>query len=133
MDRRQFISTAFQIVMVSGGAFILKACGGSGGGGYGGNSSPPPAKPINPGNCLNNGTTVAIEAVHAPNHTLSVPLVDVVAGIQKTYLLTDNGSGHTHMVTLTAADFANLQNNQGIVEVSSLNSGHTHSVTVSCA
>jgi len=85
------------------------------------------------GNCEANGTNVSIEVVHTPNHTLTVPKEDVIAGVAKTYTLSDNGSGHTHEVTLTTADFMNLQKNSGVTEVSTNNSNHTHSVTVNCA
>jgi len=85
------------------------------------------------GNCLANGTTVSIEVVHTPNHTLTVPKEDVAACVAKTYTLSDNGSGHIHEVTLSVQDFMSLQQNKGITEVSTYNAGHTHSVTVNCA
>lgn len=132
MNRRDFISASFKIFAITTGSLLLKACGGSGGGGYGGNSSGGGnAKPG--GNCLANGTAVDIQLVHTPNHTLTVPISDLMAGVDKVYTLADNGSGHTHTVLLTAADFANLRANQGIMEVSSLSVNHTHVVTVNCA
>jgi hypothetical protein len=85
------------------------------------------------GNCAVYGTTTFIQVVHTPNHTLTIPASDVTAGVDKTYTLENNGSGHTHAVTLTAADFANLRNNAGIMELSTLVAGHTHNVTVNCA
>ena len=87
---------------------------------------------VNGGNCVADGTTVSIEVVHTPNHTLIVPKEDVAAGVAKTYTLSDNGSGHTHEVTLGVQDFLNLQQNKGISEVSTQNASHTHSVTVNC-
>lgn len=84
------------------------------------------------GNCERNGVVPTIELLHDPNHTLTIPAADVAAGVERTYTLEDNGSGHTHEVTLTAADFANLQRGQGIQEMST-QTGHIHSVTVNCA
>lgn len=108
----------------------MEACGGSGSG-YGGSSGTPPTQ--QGGSCDANGTIVTIQVVHTPNHTLTIPAADVVTGIGKTYTLADNGSGHTHDVTITAADFASLQGNNGVMELSSLSAGHTHNVTVNCA
>ena len=57
---------------------------------------------------------------------------DVVSGAQKTYVL--SGAGHTHDVTLSAADFAQLQANQGLVlQTDPDGTGHSHAVTISCA
>ena len=40
---------------------------------------------------------------------------------------------HSHSVTVTAANFAELQQNQSIMVTSTDGGGHTHMVTVSCA
>ncbi len=85
------------------------------------------------GNCITNGTSISIQVQHTPTHTLTIPASDVSVGIQKTYTLADNGSGHTHTVTLTAQDFASLAGNQGIQETSTTTNSHTHIVTVNCA
>ena len=87
---------------------------------------------VDGGNCTANGTLVSIEVAHTPNHTLTIPIEDVVAGVEQTYTLEDNGSGHTHEVTFTAKDFASLQQNQRSTETSTFNFEHSHSVTVSC-
>ncbi len=81
-------------------------------------------------NCLENGTSTNIGSNHG--HTLSVSKEDVTAGAEKTYSILGD-SGHNHDVTITAADFTNLQQNQAITVTSSSGAGHTHSVTVSCA
>ncbi|MFM6927019.1 MAG: hypothetical protein ACKOX6_01060 [Bdellovibrio sp.] len=128
MKRREFLLTATQCAFIPLGISLLEACGGSGsgyGGSGGGNTS-------QGGQCTTNGTSVIIQVVHTPNHTLTISVADVIAGVTKTYTLSDNGSGHTHSVTITAADFAMLQNNSGITEVSTLTGGHTHNVTVNC-
>jgi len=128
--RRLFIRDCFSgLAVLMGGAVFLESCGS--------NNSPYVASQPNPvhggGNCAENGTSVSIQVVHTPNHTLTIPKEDVAAGVDRTYTLADNGSGHTHEVTITAADFANLQMATGIGETSTLTIGHTHLVTVNCA
>lgn len=127
-NRRSFLMpVALAASAVAGLDTLISGCGGSSTNPYGSSGSPTTG-----GNCEVNGTSITIELVHTPNHTLTVPAADVVAGTQQTYTLADNGSGHTHQVTITAADFTKLQQNQGIQETSTLN-GHTHLVTVNCA
>lgn len=87
---------------------------------------------VNGGDCLGNGTVPEIELLHVPNHTVTIPKADVAAGVAMTYTLADNGSGHTHQITLAASDFSQLQVNQGIMVVSTFN-GHQHRVVVNCA
>lgn len=131
MKRREFLVTATQWTLIPLGISWLGACGGGGGGGgYGGGGNNNTSQG---GHCATNGTTVSIQLLHTPNHTLTIPAEDVVAGVAKTYTLSDNGSGHTHEVTLTEADFASLQSNNGVMEVSTSSAGHTHNVTVNCA
>lgn len=62
-------------------------------------------------------------------HWLSVSEQEIAAGIQKTFTITGT-SGHAHQVTLTAADFLQLQANQSVTVVSTSGGGHTHSVTL---
>ncbi|MGE0764499.1 MAG: hypothetical protein AB7N80_14580 [Bdellovibrionales bacterium] len=129
IQRRDFFKLSIETVAgLIGLQAILTACGGSGG--YGGGGSPAAGQG---GNCLGNGTVVSVGNPHSPtNHVVTISQADVAAGVQQTYTLTDNGTGHTHQVTLSAADFASLQNNQG-VQVFSTGGGHTHLVTVNCA
>ncbi len=98
--------------------------GGSGGGGTGG------AGGASTGDCVNNGTNVVIGTNHG--HMLVVDKADVVAGMNKTYDITGS-SMHSHSVTLTAADFMTLAQNQQIMVTSTTGGAHTHSVTVTCA
>jgi hypothetical protein len=126
MDRRSFVGRSLAVLLsLAGIEAMLTACGSS----SGSSSTPTPA---NGGNCDANGTSISIQLVHSPNHTLTIPSADVIAGVAKTYTLADNGSGHTHQVTISAADFLKLQQNQGIQETSTA-TGHTHLVTVDCA
>jgi hypothetical protein len=118
MTRKQFLGA----MVGAAGAAVLAACGGDDGGGGGGDDAATRS-------CTMNGTTVNIGANH--DHVVTVPKEDVIAGTEQTYTLT--GGGHTHMITLTAAHFTMLQNNE-TVSVSSTSSGaHTHSVSVQCA
>lgn len=84
------------------------------------------------GNCVANGVTCTVGVMHTPNHDLTVPASDVSAGVDKTYLLEDSGSGHVHQVTVSAADFQKLKNGEG-VSLTSTGGGHVHSVTLNCA
>jgi hypothetical protein len=112
------------LVLIVGGV-AAAACGGSSG--NGGNSSG--------SNCLANGTTSQIETNHG--HTLSVPVADINAGVDKTYTF-GGTADHTHSLTLTAADFAQLRQNMGTQRNSTTNASitfgsHLHTVLISCA
>lgn len=85
------------------------------------------------GNCLQNGTEVDVQLTHTPNHSFTVSRDDINAGVEKTYILENNGSGHTHTLTLTSDEFNQLKNNIGLRKPSTTDSGHSHQVTVSCA
>ncbi len=97
------------------------AGGSAGGGGAGGASA---------ADCVNNGTNSVIGTNHG--HTLTVDKADVVAGVDKTYDI-KGSSLHTHSVTLKAADFMMLAQNQQVTVTSSTGGAHTHTVTVTCA
>lgn len=125
MKRRQFVKTFIQLLSFAPLIAFLESCKGA-------TSSSGGGQTTQGGNCKVNGTAVYIQDLHTPNHTLVIPAADVVAGVAKTYVLEDNGSGHTHNLTVTVADFITLQNNLGIVEVSTADAGHTHNVTINC-
>jgi hypothetical protein len=65
-------------------------------------------------------------------HSLVVPPADVAAAVGKTYSI-KGGSGHDHLVTLSASHFATLAAGRSVTVGSSNVGGHTHSVTVTCA
>ena len=119
MTRKQFLGT----VLGAAGAVALAGCGGDDGGHLDGSTQR---------NCAMNGTTTTIEGNHG--HVLVVTAADVTAGADKTYDITGT-AGHTHMVTITAADFAKLQSNANgtVMEISTLTDAHTHDITVICA
>jgi hypothetical protein len=72
---------------------------------------------------------VTIAANHG--HALEVPLADVVAAADVTYDI-QGTSGHTHSVTLTADQFAMLQEGTPVAVTSTVGDGHSHEVTVDC-
>jgi hypothetical protein len=65
-------------------------------------------------------------------HALTVTLDDAKAGIDKTYDI-QGAAGHTHSVTITSAQFADLAAGKSVVATSTETSLHTHSITVGCA
>lgn len=86
---------------------------------------------LNTANCLQNGASASsISGNHG--HNLIVSSADVNAGVEKTYTI-DGSSGHSHSVTVTAANFNTLKSNQQISVNSTTGNGHMHSVTISCA
>ncbi len=64
-------------------------------------------------------------------HMLTVSAADVAAHVSKTYSIKGT-AGHDHLVTVTAAQFAQLGAGHAITLASTNGAGHTHSVTVTC-
>jgi hypothetical protein len=122
LTRKQFLRVVIRgsAAGLAGGG-LLAACGGDDGGGV--------DAPVASGDCLQNGTTVAIAANHG--HVLTVPLADVQAGTPQTYDIRGTAL-HTHSVTLTAAHFSQLAMNR-TVTISTQLGDHIHSVTIGCA
>jgi hypothetical protein len=75
--------------------------------------------------------SVTIGSNHPDAHILVVPLADVEAGVDVDYDI-QGDSGHPHIVTVTAADFASLQAGDEVMIISSNVSMHTHTITLSC-
>ena len=90
------------------------------------------------GLCAENGVTTTIEDNHPRgSHVFEVPEADVTEGVEKTYDIQGNNTGHGHTVTVTAADFEALDTGV-LVELTSSDTGaagmdHTHPVTLSCS
>ncbi len=125
MDRKTFIKKSLTAVALAIPAYAVLSCSTSD------DSEPAAAPPQSTGaNCGTNGTSSAIGTNHG--HNLVVSAADVSAGVDKTYNI-QGSSAHMHSVTVSAAQFASLQNNQQITATSSSDSGHTHSITISCA
>jgi hypothetical protein len=64
-------------------------------------------------------------------HLLVVPLADVLAGTAVTYDIHGSAS-HSHLVALTADDFAALRQGLEIIVTSTVTEGHSHQITVRC-
>jgi hypothetical protein len=112
MTRKEFLGTMFGVA----GVAVLAGCGGDEEG----------------GDCAM--STADIAANHG--HTLTVSAADVTAGVDKTYDIAGS-AGHSHNVTITAANFATLKATANAsLMVTSTSGGttpHTHVVTITCA
>lgn len=74
-----------------------------------------------------------VETVNGHTHALSVPLSDVEAGYNDSgYLLEDGGTGHSHMLYVSAYDFLYLQAGSTVTLSSSEDAGHAHNCDVVC-
>ena len=82
------------------------------------------------GACVQNGTAVTIGSNHG--HILVVTKDEVAAGAAKTYHI-QGTSDHDHTVTVSASDFAQLQQDQAIMTVSSFDADHSHPIMIACA
>ncbi len=73
----------------------------------------------------------AVEIGGHPGHVMEVSLAEVQAGDEIVYDITGD-SEHSHSVTLSAEDFATLDETGSVVVVSTFAAGHTHMVTITC-
>ncbi len=89
--------------------------------------------------CTADGVDVDIVDNHRTSggdHKLEISADDVVAGVAQTYDIRGDNTGHTHTVTVSADNFADLQ--EGIsVSLESSDTGaagndHTHDIVLSC-
>jgi hypothetical protein len=121
MRRREFIQkigrTALALPIV---VTAIAACGDDddGGGSADANTS---------GGCASPQATIGSNH----SHTMTVSAADVTAGAEKEYDI-QGTSGHPHSVTLTVADFTQLQSGSSVTKTSTSGGSHTHSVTISC-
>jgi hypothetical protein len=115
ISRRQFLGTALI-------GTAAAACGGD--------DTGDPADAASK-SCTDNGTSVAIADNHS--HVLVVSAADVSAGVDKTYDIMGSAD-HTHMVTVTAANFTSLKNSpNNTVQVTTTSTfAHTHTITLAC-
>lgn len=89
--------------------------------------------------CLTEGPVVEILDNHRTTgggHELVVTSADVVAGVLASYDIRGDNTGHTHEVTLTADDFADLADGRTGTVFSSNNgsagASHAHEIRLSC-
>ena len=110
------------LMQLAGGGWLLAlgGCGGGGGDGYGGTSSPATT------GC---GAT-AITDNHG--HALAIPTADLSSATAKTYSI-QGVADHSHDVTLSAAQLAQLKLGQAVMVTSTVAFSHSHNVTEACA
>ena len=65
-------------------------------------------------------------------HPLTICGTDVAAAAEKTYTLADGGTGHMHMLALSAYDFLYLQAGTAIDRDSTTTNAHLHTVSITC-
>jgi hypothetical protein len=120
MTRNEFLK------WVGGGAALLSLAACDWGGG-----ATLDAGPDAPAGCSATNAKVVIKDnhVHAP-HVLVVSKEDIAAGVDKTYDIMGTAI-HTHMVTVTAAQFIEVKTAPVVIMSTSVD-GHMHEVTVSC-
>jgi hypothetical protein len=129
MNRRDFVVRAAQFSLAVPVALRLAGCGG--GDDDQGTIDAPPGNPDAGGtpSCLDNGADGAIAGNHG--HVLMVAAADVAAGLDKTYDIAGS-AGHTHDVTVTAAQFQMLAAGTAVTITTSVTAAHMHDVTITC-
>lgn len=124
LSRKEFLALLARTTAVAAAIPVVASCGG-------GDDDSADGTDTSGGDCLANGTQIVIGSNHG--HVVAVPAGDVEAGVEKTYTLSN--IGHEHMMTLSAAHFADLQGGTSVT-VQTTSAGldsHTHAVTVNCA
>jgi hypothetical protein len=105
------------LIQAVGGGWLLAGCGGGGGG------NDDPVVPA--GGC---GATISDNHGHA----LSIPAADLDSTTEKIYDITGS-AGHSHSVTFTAAQLAQLKAGAAVDVTSSQTLGHDHRISERCA
>lgn len=109
------MTTRREALVALGALALVPSCGSS------------PAAPADGGGLAGCSDTIA--GNHG--HVLTVPQADVDAGTPRDYDIRGS-AGHTHTVSLSAADFTLLQTSGSVIVMSSAGGGHDHMVTISC-
>lgn len=108
---------------LAGGAVLL-VLGGCGGGG--GDYAAAPAPAPGPAGV---GCGASISGNHG--HVLSIPTADLDSTTPKTYDI-QGAADHTHQVTFSAADLANLKAGRTVNVVSTTTLAHEHAISETC-
>jgi hypothetical protein len=115
MTRKEFLRS---VVGVGVGAAALAACGDDGG------SATVDAAPEE---C----TTPTNQIGSNHGHMLTVTFAEVDAGAAKTYDITGTAD-HSHNLSISAAQMAQIKSGQTLNITSTSGSAHTHTVTIQC-
>ena len=115
LDRREF-TLAAALLALSGATITISACGG-GGSSPTDSSSPPPTSGDKVGAIsANHGHTAVITAAKLASPT------DIDLDIKGT-------AGHSHHITLSAAEVGQVSANARVTKTSTTDDGHNHDVT----
>lgn len=115
------ISRKMFLVQLVGSGWVLA---GTGCGGGGGDAAPAPAPAPAGGGC---GATIAGNHGHA----LAISAADLNSAVDITYDI-HGSADHTHSVTFTAAQLAQLKAGNAVVVTSSTTFAHDHSISERC-
>lgn len=114
MTRKEFLRS---VVGVGVGAAALAACGDDGG-----STTVDAAREC---------TTPTNQIGSNHGHTLTVTFAEVDAGMAKTYDITGSAD-HSHNLSISAAQMAQIKSGQTLNITSTSGSAHTHTVTIQC-
>jgi hypothetical protein len=110
------ISRKAFLIQLAGGGWLLATAGCGGGGG----DANPPA---------GSGCSATISDNHG--HVLAIAAADLDSAIDKTYTIQGSAS-HTHSVTFSAAQLAQLKAGNTVSVTSSMAEGHDHRISERC-
>ena len=116
--RRTFLTTLGAIAGAGAMAKLVAACGDDSGGG---------TDTGGPVDCSSVNATIMANHMHM----LVVSAADVTAAADKTYDIT-GGAMHTHMVTVTAANFATLASSGAVTVTTTSAAMHMHTISIVC-
>ena len=118
--------TEFLAQLTSAG-WILFLAGCGGGGDYAAPAPAPP--PPGPGPAV---TCSATQISNNHGHSLSIPAADLDSAVAMSYNIQGAGD-HSHQVTFSAAQLAQLKAGQTVTVASTTTAAHSHDVSGACA
>ena len=118
VSRKHFVET----LLAGSAVLVFHGCGG-GGGGYSGSAGNP--MPMS-------GCNDTISANHG--HVLTIPVTDLDSTTAKTYDIRGSATTHTHTVSFSPAQLAQLKAGTTVTVTSTpaATDGHVHDVTATC-
>ena len=125
--RRDVLRSFIRLPLLAGATALLAACGGDGGGsssGYGSSKSSNTGGSTAPAACDGIVPTMDLHT-----HPTCLTMAELQGGNLVTLTMEAGTTGHTHTVTLAAADVQMLRDTANSVTVTSSPTGHTHQVT----